>query len=176
MSKRLKNLYISMMLLMCMNTHAFGQSQSQFVIRGLYVGMSIDEFQTNFEDSGYNCKKLDSPPMVYFDCERSDLKHHRARMFVDKDGLASGFYLECGVTNSCKFNVDEIVSLLESAGKFPDNTIEEKREQYSESQIVHYRVFITPTSLMGIDCYIVDPYDRCIIYFNGQGKSHYPKF
>ena len=173
MSKCLKYIYISLMLLMCMNTHAFAQSQSQFVIQGLYVGMSIDEFQTNFEGSGYTCKKKDTTAMNYFDCERSDLKYHWARMFVDKDGLASGIYLKCGVTNSCKFNVDEIVTLLESAGKFPENTIEEKMEQRLQS---HHRVFITPTSLMRIRCRSTDPYARCTIQFNGQGKYRYPKF
>ena len=174
--KCLAMICVSVTSLILWSSYAVAQDNSGFVIRGLSIGMSIDEFRANLGGLGYDCAKQKGGGHPRFYCIRGDGKFARAVMYVGQDGLATAYRLRCGVTNSCRFTVDEVVSLLRDAGRIPDNAIEIKEEQYSDSQVRHVRSFVTPIFKMNIHCKSYDPYDRCVIHVNQSGKNHYPTF
>lgn len=46
-------------------------SAENFTIRGLQLGMNMDQFRAIFESLGYKCKMVDS---AYFDCTGTEAK------------------------------------------------------------------------------------------------------
>ena len=137
-----------------------------FVIRGIYLGMPVEEFRTSFDKEGYTC----GWNAYMFDCKKRNSIEEWARIVVNKDDLVVGFTLRCGTTNSCSFKLDEIVSLLKDAGRFPKNTIELKPQHLLENE----RLFSTPTGHMFISCRPYGSYDHCEIKVGDQ--ILHPKF
>ena len=145
-------------------------STENFTIRGLQLGMTIDQFRSTFENLGYKCKSVEEG---YFDCEgpETDFKSNWARMFLDKKKRARALLIRCGVTESCHFKVDQIVSLLKISGRFPDNTIELEVEA---DQAKYTKAFTTPSEYMSINCHWSLSFDHCYLLINTF--SRYPKF
>lgn len=169
----LTNMLIRCTLFLCINLFALvsaAHSSENFNIRGLQLGMTKNQFRSTFENIGYKCKMVDG---AYFDCEgpETEFKANWARMFLDDQKRARSLLIRCGVTDSCQFNVDEIVSILKISGRFPPNVIEIKVD---EEETGYRRKFTTPKETMSINCHWWGAFDECDIKISAF--SLYPKF
>ena len=143
-------------------------STENFTIRGLQLGMTINQFRSTFENLGYKCKSGGGATLI---CNgpKAKFRANSARMFYDQNNRATGLIINCGVTDSCQFNVDQIVSLLKLSGRFPEKVIEIITDA---EQINYERNFTTPQESMSIDCGGLS--HNCNIFINNI--SYYPKF
>ena len=145
------------------------QDNKKFTVQGLGLGTSIADFRSHFEALGWKCNFLDE---ATFDCKgkRGKFRPNWVRMLVDQKGKAGALLINCGLTKSCNYNVDEIVDLLTKTKWFPENTIEIKVTEEWEKG--YYRQFTTPDEYMSINC---KPHiNNCDILINSH--SRYPKF